>query len=201
MNLVSEHILSDETAATWLAANGAVQCHRLNATITTDACLTNMYVSERKSTDLRCAGCGGLDNQPGPERSFLPPVVVEKTAIETPEMDAIPMAISETEVEEELALEDFEDNESGFVLAITVQGIRSDSFDKKLLAMLEATFEEEKPRPVRNRRFAVFMGRCPRCGGYMANSPEPEDFNVYRCFGCGWRSSPEYQQNRLLCAV
>lgn len=206
MNFTSEHILSAQTAATWLAANGAAWCHRLNATITTATCLTNMYVSEGKNTDLRCAGCGGLDNQPGPERSFLPPVMVEEIAAETTEVDETPAGIVEP-VEAEDTLFDLEsdDDLSG------ICGDTTNSFHQALLAELEDDFEDVEPeelelddeRPTYHQtRVAVFMGRCPRCNGYMLQVPEYQgelkDVMVYRCYACGWRTSPTYEQNRQM---
>jgi predicted SprT family Zn-dependent metalloprotease len=48
----------------------------------------------------------------------------------------------------------------------------------------------------------VFMGRCPRCRGFMQNDRERQfnerDEHVYRCFTCGWRTSPIYNENRAL---
>lgn len=48
---------------------------------------------------------------------------------------------------------------------------------------------------------AVYIGRCKRCNGYMINALERhggiKDDDVYRCFTCGWRTSPVYQFNRL----
>jgi ribosomal protein L44E len=50
-------------------------------------------------------------------------------------------------------------------------------------------------------RIAVYIGRCKRCGGYMVNALEGRQFgrridDVYRCFSCGWRTSPQYAWNR-----
>ena len=78
------------------------------------------------------------------------------------------------------------------------------SFQRQLLAIMGDDLEEriikrkrEKKGP---RRFAVFMGRCPRCKGFMINIPERyndiRDDDVYRCFTCGYRTSPGYQWNR-----
>lgn len=56
---------------------------------------------------------------------------------------------------------------------------------------------EAKPAP---RRFAVYMGRCRKCSGYMVNTREHQfdsrDEDIYRCFNCGWRTSPKYRDNR-----
>jgi hypothetical protein len=55
--------------------------------------------------------------------------------------------------------------------------------------------------PVKPRRYAVYKGKCKRCGGYMDNtreylSNESWDEDVYRCLACGWRTSPAYAWNR-----
>lgn len=79
-----------------------------------------------------------------------------------------------------------------------------DDFKGVLHSLLEDDFEELEPeRPPKqdkHRKVAVFMGRCPRCAGYMLNAPERQysvrDEEVYRCFCCGFRTSPSYLWNR-----
>ena len=89
--------------------------------------------------------------------------------------------------------------------------IDEDALDKELAALmpeylLSLEDEEESPAPRRSKspskikQVAVFMGRCPKCGGYMLNAPERQfdqwDEEVYRCFSCSWRTSPVYEWNR-----
>lgn len=51
------------------------------------------------------------------------------------------------------------------------------------------------------RRVRVYMGTCQKCSGYMVHDAKEykgsiTDDEVYRCFNCGWRISPEYHYNR-----
>lgn len=57
----------------WQGANGAVWCRRMSATITHATCKKNQRRSKQLFGDLRCEGCGGLDNQDytQPERQPL----------------------------------------------------------------------------------------------------------------------------------
>jgi hypothetical protein len=196
----------------WLETNGAVWCHRLNATITADACLSNMYMSERKSSDLRCAGCGGLDNQPGPGRSFLPPVMIEE-----PESEESPAGILEEIHHGSAAINNLNDGFAALDEIIArhfenpapaddFDDVEFDLDDETLLALFPELYEGDDdayypsftayqtPMP----RYAVYKGRCKRCGGYMNNFRERHDDNAFRCLACGWRTSPEYEQNRML---
>lgn len=68
-------------------------------------------------------------------------------------------------------------------------------------AEIAALFKETKDRREKSKRYAVYQGRCHRCGGYMDNTRENQfmekwDDDVYRCLACGWRTSPAYAWNR-----
>jgi hypothetical protein len=66
--------------------------------------------------------------------------------------------------------------------------------------LVAAYCHKKRERLNKPRRVAVFVGRCHKCGGYMMNALERHDGirddEVYRCFNCGWRTSPRYQFNR-----
>lgn len=182
---------ADATCATWLETHGASWCHRLSATITITACEANRARSENKGTDYRCGGCGGLDNQPGPGLSFLPPVSIEDS-----EPDKSPR-IENCEEEEIWPFDPIGEEPKIFLEEVKLSG-----FGSGILDLLETEAEElepdRRPEPVQKvkRRVAVFMGRCRRCSGFMSHTAEPYDNAVYRCLSCGWRTSPTYEQNR-----
>lgn len=183
----------------WLETNGAKRCHRLNATITPATCLTNLYKSERKSSDLRCAGCGGLDNQPDPGRSFLPPVIVEVPKLDESLNDGLAVLekIIDQHFENPAAADDFNDLEleldDDALLALFPELYKGDCDEEYFPAFREY----QAPMP----HYAVYKGRCKKCGGYVDNIREEHDDNVFRCLACGWRTSPEYELNRLLIAA
>ena len=195
-------IISAEDCTTWLMVHGAVWCHRLSAMITAAACDANRTASAFKNSDCRCDGCGGLENQPLPGMSFLPPIaVIEEPSAKTTD---IPVPSNEDIYEESLNLH------WGALNADAVTTLNS--FHHELLSMLEddteePELEELKPQKMerKERPVQVFIGRCRRCNGYMAAVQERfegvTDNAVYRCFNCGWRTSPEYQQNRMLAAA
>lgn len=56
----------------WYAVHSAAWCHRMAARITAAACERNRKKSRGIWEDYRCAGCGGLDNQPEPIRDGGP---------------------------------------------------------------------------------------------------------------------------------
>lgn len=86
-----------------------------------------------------------------------------------------------------------------------------DPFTSLLLAKLHS-YEDEEPEhpetkqveielPERKCWVRVFMGRCHRCNGYMVHGAKEHhdgatDDEVYRCFNCGWKISPQYDYNR-----
>lgn len=167
----------------WLNQN-TLFCNRLHARLTPAVCRAN----QRSVDDCRCHGCSGLEDQ---ERK-LPrrePVIVladpePEQAIEreTEACDEYWLDTEEPELEAEEELSDLH---------------------RCLLELIDQEEEEapqRRPEHRRPRKVAVFMGRCPRCSGYMTEAPEQQfevrDNEVYRCFSCGYRSSPSYQWNR-----
>lgn len=196
--------------AAWQAVNGAVYCERLQATITPAMCEENQKKSTAKWGDLRCHACGGLHNQTRPieqKRLLLdlawnldePAEAVPKSALDcTGPDDPISDFAALDQVIEEMyqdpaPADDFED-------------LEVDLDDEQLLALFpelaepdEITQETElryKEYQAKAPRRAVYHGRCQRCGGWMDNIREHQDDNVFRCFLCGWRTGPEYKQNR-----
>src|SRR6266702_6560426 len=146
----------------WLDQN-AHYCNRFHARITPAGCAFNRAIE----ADLRCCGCGGLeDQQREPERHE--PVIIQGE----PEPDecmtrALVGALQEVldGEEEEFPLDDaLEELDEAANGELT-------SFHKELLALLDDDLEEpvpeRKPEKKGPRRFEVFMGRCPRCSGYM----------------------------------
>jgi hypothetical protein len=205
MNLALAHNDFADLHEAWLETHGAAWCHRLTATITAATCTVNRSRLKSYSTDCRCAGCNGLDDQPGAGLSFLPLVLVED-----PEVDECPAGIQE-EPEEECDLSDVEEDdldEDDLDVCIDKGGLSD--FNRKMLGILQSEPERSELEPLTvpgkkgGRLHAVFVGRCPRCRGFMIPSPEYQgdqrDTGVYRCQACGWRTSPIYEQNRMLFA-
>lgn len=56
----------------------------------------------------------------------------------------------------------------------------------------EAYIERETPV----RRYAVYNGKCKKCGGFVEETRESFDDDVWHCLLCGWRTSPIYEQNK-----
>lgn len=174
----------EENAEHWVADN-TIECKRFRARISHAACSNYQRLSVVKGRDLHCEGCGGLDKQPVPLslRAAVPPEPSHQK-VEVDQSKGISEA-SELDCDVDL------DDETLFKLF--------PEFAAELEAMddLPPAQEEE---PTQHRKVAVFMGRCPRCGGYMQNDIERQfavrDEDVYRCFTCGWRTSPAYKWNR-----
>jgi hypothetical protein len=171
-------------------------CNRYHLRMTESACQKN----RRNTLDLRCEGCPGLEDQ---ERKLVraEPVVF----FSDPEPDApITLALAEALQEvlddkDDESLDEVETEES----CLDLQDPEGLGFG--LLAFMEEEYEEieppRRPKPDKTpQRYAVFMGRCPRCKGYMVNAPERHghswDYGVHRCFNCGERVSPAYAWNR-----
>lgn len=177
--------------AAWLAANTAF-CLRMAARITVATCLDNQQQSK---LDNRCTGCRGLFDQ-------AEPVAVSP----------LPLACFDEPEESQPNHE-----ETDFRAASDDQD-RPDLDDDVLEELLAEYFpdeaaeqqEQERLEPIclddvsdnKQRRVQVYVGRCARCGGYMINALERhdgiKDDEVYRCFTCGWRTSPGYEINRTL---
>ena len=196
MHLAYEHI-SVTAGSAWLAANGAAWCHRHNATITPAACLANMCISEGKGSTSRCSGCNGLDNQPEPDRAFLPPVMAgdPEAAESLNDGFAALDEIINQHFENPAASDDFDD-------------VEVDLDDAALLALFPELYEGDdtyfpafKEYQTPAPRYAVYKGRCKRCGGFVENVREWHDDNVFHCLNCGWRVGVQYEENRLLRAT
>jgi len=84
-----------------------------------------------------------------------------------------------------------------------------DAFTLALLATLQGEEDEDLPLiqreartpKERRKRVRVYVGRCMRCDGYMFPAAKEYrgdivDDEVYRCFNCGWHTSPAYEYNR-----
>jgi hypothetical protein len=98
--------------------------------------------------------------------------------------------------------------------ALTGSPVASQQLDDELLSLfpemadLIEEVDDEPPEPRRKlhhaedtrKSYAVYMGRCERCQGYMVRDIEGQfskrDDDVHRCFTCGWRTSPVYEWNR-----
>jgi hypothetical protein len=171
------------TTNDWLLQN-ALFCNRLHARITLQVCEEN----RAKSDDLRCEGCTGLEDQERgiprkePVVFFSEPSLEDREVVEASETDG----------------SDTFDSDEPYVEPV------DDDLEGELLSLLEDDFEELIPEPAikqnKCKQVAVFMGRCPICDGYMVNAPEQQysvrDEEVYRCFCCGFRTSPSYEWNR-----
>jgi hypothetical protein len=188
MNLALAHNTAVDPHEAWLETHGAAWCHRLIATITIATCEVNRARLKSYYSDCRCAGCNGLNDQPGPGLSFLPAVMLKD-----PEPGEDPVEILESGNSPVDADVDFDD-------------VELDLDDEALLALFPELYEGDNDADYPSftayqtpmSRYAVYKGRCKRCGGYMNNFREWHDDNVFRCLACGWRTSPEYEQNRML---
>ncbi|PKN16541.1 MAG: hypothetical protein CVU66_00625 [Deltaproteobacteria bacterium HGW-Deltaproteobacteria-23] len=182
----------------WLSQN-AMYCNHYHARFTAQHCEEN----RQRVDDCRCTSCSGLEDQ---EREIIrqEPIVFFSGE---PEYDLDPEPLKEALAE---ALQEIIGGvEEGYSLDDAggdQDGDGPTGLQKQLLALMGDDLEEElierKPKKKERRRFAVFMGRCPRCRGWMVNAPERHgdirDDDVYRCFNCSYRTSPGYQQNREL---
>lgn len=178
----------------WLSLHTGY-CQRYHALISTDACSKTRQLSSRlRSVDHRCEGCGGMDHQPDPAaRQQRIDLLLKEEAAAAKEVaggnetleDLAEVLMEDDEIEDELLSELFpelyESVEDGF----------SSPVDEEI---------SEQGRGLNPRKVAVYTGRCQRCGGYMKHDIEGEggsrDDEVYRCYNCGWRTSPGYDWNR-----
>ncbi|MBJ6800211.1 hypothetical protein [Geomonas propionica] len=173
-------------------------CHRLSSWLSPNACDANRIHSDSHSGDLRCSGCNGLHDQeptPGLPLSCSLALVIEEVLHGD---DAMHQVERGEEVQP--------------VSHMDPSGLNDDELDEFLADVFmneESEVREETRPPVyledppeRRARRAILTGRCPRCDGYMTNDRERQfderDEDVYRCFNCGWRTSPRYNDNRAL---
>lgn len=190
----------------WQIANGAALCIRMAAIITAANCKLNR---EQTNKDCRCNGCGGLDNQAQPQPAIPKfawdfeekdepedetPSGSASTAAENDDFSALNEIIDDL-FENPLPGDDFDD-------------VELDLDDDELLRFFPELAEDPLPDFPRFSeyqteapRHAVYRGRCTKCGGYVDNTRERQDDNVFRCLACGWRTSPEYEHNRAIHAA
>jgi len=183
----------------WLLLHTA-HCNRMTAWITAKTCEGNRLRSGSDS-GLNCNGCEGLYNQAEPLELILSRSL-QHSLEEILTMDGLQEEGNTYSVEK--AGVDTRDLDPG--------SVDEDALDKELAALfpeytdsmqLSDLVWEEVCRPVKAqkvKKFAVYMGRCQKCGGYMIFAPEQQfdvkDVEVYRCYSCSWRVSPEYEWNR-----
>ena len=225
---------NDFDYALWLSANTAY-CKRHRCRLTLDDCTRQRKKSQGEFSDLRCQGCGGLDNQPeavdligGP--GWVEPRrlhIVKPTNAETLPVDSAEKEEPQTQTAARISAE--VEQETAFDLdCLNVLNSCENTFDfaaitaltgdnGELARELQYLFMEEdeevetkeeiaalftKTRDTaKPRRFAVYQGRCTRCGGYVENTREQGidrrwDDDAHRCLACGWRTSPAYAWNR-----
>lgn len=205
----------DLFADAWLARNTTL-CIRHQARITLATCEANRTLTE---DNFRCAGCGGLHDQQQPKALVVEntPYPVAAPAVIDPLSRAFIVMLQEiisgdySDSADDLDDEELDDDELWLLpQSAPDEAAALDPFTELLLADLQGHVEEDKPQakrveivepPERKRRVWVFTGRCPRCSGYMVLAAKEYhdgivDDEVYRCFTCGWRTSPEYDFNR-----
>lgn len=186
------HMALDHQA--WLKLHTSY-CTRLQSWISHKSCDANRERSSSRSGDCRCFGCGGLDNQaqsPVPLNSTLSEILEEVLTEDTK---------TRTTAYHESALTDHDPDE---IHAQLMQLFPDLSVLEPSETTDDAADQERQGRRTKRgytrRKYAVYKGRCRRCGGYMTNDIEwhdgTKDDEIYRCFTCGWRTSPEYTWNR-----
>lgn len=185
------------TANEWLTLN-TKYCNRYHARMTQEGCEEN----RQKTDNCRCVGCAGLEDIER-ELEYRQPVVIQCE----PEADDLMTRAFAGALQDILnGKEDEETLEDPEAEDLDDESEKVKDFHHKLLALMdyepEEPEQERRPRPKKMsiRRVAVYMGRCPRCSGYMTNVSEKQfnerDDETYRCFSCGWRTSPAYEWNR-----
>ena len=188
---------------TWMMLNTAAWCHRMSATITHAACEEYQHHSVQKSGDLRCQGCGGLDHQVAPQLVQIGYPLELDGGVDAAVGPISGLAALDNDVidgfyGDPAVNDDFND-------------VEIDLSDEQLLQLFpelaggdEITEEEErrfKKYQTKTPRREIYRGRCQRCGGFMDNTRERQDDNVWRCLACGWRDGREYRQNRKIHAI
>jgi len=197
MNLAIAHNPQSDPFAAWQASNGAAWCRRLSATISHATCKANQHNSNHKFGDFRCQGCGGLDNQK--ERPALALVwdTVTGRSSSTARDDQIEDldALDET-IDGHYENSDLDDDlDDEQLLALFPELARDEDDDSSPGFQRFSEYQEAAPR------YAVYRGRCKKCGGFVENTRERQDDNVFRCLACGWRTGVEYENNRTIHGV
>lgn len=179
----------------WLGEN-ARYCNRYHARFTPATCAK----TREKFGKERCAGCNGLEDQQRELERKEPVVIQDEPEPAECMTRALAGALQEIlDGDDEELFTDADPEELDETVEDELNG-----FHHELLALLDDDLEEPVPERMPDkkgtRRFAVFMGRCPRCKGYILPAPERyddiRDNEVMRCFNCGYRTSPGYQWNR-----
>jgi len=184
----------------WMKLNTAY-CKRLCVWLSGRACEINRQYSNSATGDLRCRGCNGLNDQ-APPLDVMLSRSLQLALEEVLEAAALP--------KEQILCED--DDLGDDSDALEQDSIDEDELDAALAELMpeyevclqrsEICSERKTPpsKAHKVKKFAVYMGRCTRCGGYMVFAPEWQaplrDDEVYRCYSCSWRTSPEYDWNR-----
>jgi len=212
MNLALAENQPLDPFAAWLSSNGAALCERMRATITHKQCEINKAGSSQATGDCRCNGCGGLDNQPQPAEPKPRPLALIWNAEKTPSTGRPSTAIDPAQIDGLSALNEiihrlYEDPEP----EDDFDDVDLDLDDEELLelfpelagtkAEITEQFQAFREYQTEAPRYAVCKVRCVVCGGYMNNTRERHDDNVFYCLACGWRTGPEYERNRLIQAA
>lgn len=213
MTTATAHSLTPlDPYAAWMAENGAAYCHRMTATITLKQC---EYQQSKNSNDCRCRGCVGLFNQDEIKqvRRSLALIRSVDKMIETAEANAPKPVKSDKQMDGMAALDEIiEDLYANPLDSDDFEDVELDLDDEQLLALFpELANTEEEDNEINYPRFteyqtampqyAVYRGRCKKCGGYVQNTRERQDDKVFHCLECGWRTGPEYESNRALNAA
>ncbi len=209
MTLTLAHSEPIDPYAAWQSANGAANCNRMSATITQQQCEHNQRNS---SNDCRCRGCAGLFNQDEAKQ-------VRRNLFLLRSVDKIIATAEANDPKAHAAVEPVDgfttlDSIIDDLYANPLPGddfddVELDLDDEQLLALFPelARDEDDDTLPGFQRfteyqttmpRYAVYRGRCKKCGGYVENYREWHDDNVFRCLACGWRTGPEYESNRAM---
>lgn len=209
MTLAIAHNPQLDPFIAWQAANGAAWCGRMAATITAAHCDQNRH---KAYVDCRCNGCSGLDKQ----TPLLPPkppalaliLDADRTAARKPQTV---LDISGTDDpadglgDQDKIIDDFHENPAS---GDDFDDVEVDLEDEMLLALFPELAEDPWPEEPRFSEYqteaprrAVYHGRCQKCGGWVEDTRERHDDNVFHCLSCGWRTSPEYQRNRAIQAA
>ena len=211
-----EKSLASDIYASWMIANGVSWCRRMSATITEATCQENKRFSSDGGGDLRCQGCNGLENhgEPPQARPMLTIVWNSGKQTDEPITDPTPLDQDAGPVNGLAALDEiinglYENPE----LNDDFEDIEIDLDDEALLKLFPELLRDEDEREIEQNyanftgyqeavpRYSIYKGHCRQCGGYMDNTRERHDDNVYRCLACGWRTSPEYERNRTIHAA
>jgi len=171
--------MDDDATGDWLAQRTKL-CNRYQVFLTQDACDRNRSNAENVHL-LKCANCRGLDDQcqkSKPSESSEPHQQSSQPEVLDPS----------------LVYPDVDEEELDDLLSELFPAVSEEQDDEQLKRALR------RMRKPRQRKIAVYRGRCRKCGGYMAGDLEGQfadrDEEAHRCINCGWRTSPQYEWNR-----